>query len=67
MQKWRFLYTSHPTIKQAVTKTGALKPGSASKSHYIVTEGKDYSEALMNAKSEAKFKEKQLIGSRRID
>ena len=50
MQKWRFLYTDHSDIKKAVTKTGALKSGSNSKSHYIVTEGKDYSTCLTKAK-----------------
>jgi hypothetical protein len=66
MQKWRFLYTDFTSVKNAVTKTGALKSGKLSKSHYIVTEGKDYSTCLMKAKNEVKFKDNQLIGSRRV-
>ena len=66
MQTWRILYTSHPTIKQAVTKTGALKEGSASKSHYIVIDGKDSSDCLRKAKAECKFNDKQLYGMRRL-
>jgi hypothetical protein len=67
MQKWRFLYTDHSEIKKAVTKTGALKSGSLSKSHYVVTDGKDYSTCLQKAKTECGFKESQLLGSRRIE
>lgn len=67
MQKWRFLYTDHPDIKKAVTKTGALKSGSLGKSHYIVTEGKDYSTCLTKAKNECGFSENRLLGSRMIE
>jgi hypothetical protein len=66
VQKWRILYTTHPTIKQAVTKTKSLKEGSASKSHYVIVEGKDLTDCLSKAKAECKFKDKQLLGMRRM-
>jgi len=66
IQIWRFLYTSFPTVKQATTKTGALKEGKNSRSHYIVTSGLGYSDCLNKAIHECKFHEKQLIGARQI-
>jgi hypothetical protein len=66
MEQWRFLYTDFSDIKKAVTKTGALKEGKLSRSHYIVTEGKDYSTCKMKAQNETGFKDKQLLGARRI-
>ncbi|NDG33577.1 hypothetical protein EB118_26415 [bacterium] len=66
IQTWRFLYTSFPTVKQATTKTSALKEGKNSRSHYIVTSGLGYSDCLNKAIKECKFNEKQLIGVRQI-
>lgn len=64
MQTWRFLYTKEGSYDKATNKNGSLKRG---KSHYITTDGKDYAECLRKAKAEAKFNDKQLIGSRRTD
>ncbi len=66
IQTWRFLYTSFPTVKQATTKTSALKEGRASKSHFIVTSGIGYSDCLRKAIQECKFNENQLIGARNL-
>lgn len=67
IQSWRFLYTRHRSIKQAVTKTGALKEGRNSKCSFIVTDGKDYAECFMKAVQECKFNENQLVGARRVN
>jgi len=66
-ETWWFLYTKHKDIKKATNKNHSLKEGNASKSAYIITEGKDYAECLQKAKQECKFNDNQLIGSRRID
>ena len=66
IQTWRFLYTSFPTVKQATTKTGALKEGRSSKGHYIITSGIGYSDCLRKAMHECKFNENQLIGARKL-
>jgi hypothetical protein len=67
IQSWRFLYTKHSSVKQSVTKTGALKEGRNSKCSFIVTDGKDYAECLMIAVQQCKFNENQLIGARRVN
>jgi len=53
-------------VKQATTKTGALKEGRASRSHFIVTSGVGYSDCLRKAINECKFNENQLIGARNL-
>lgn len=60
MQSWKFIYTSLPNIKKALTKDSQPKPGVT---HYIVTTGKDFAECYGKARREGKFKESQLIGS----
>ena len=67
IQSWRFLYTCHRSVKQAVTKTGALKEGRNSKCSFIVTDGKDYHECFMKAVQECKFNENQLGGARGVN
>lgn len=66
MEKWRFLYTKHSDISKAVTKTGALKEGNASRSAHITVSGKNHGDCLTKAMQEAGFKEKQLLGSRKV-
>ncbi len=66
IQTWKFLYTSFPTVKQATTKTGALKEGKNSRCHYIIISGLGYPDCLKKAIMECKFNEKQLIGARQI-
>ena len=66
IQTWRFLYTSFPTVKQAITKTGALKEGRNSRSHFIITSGISYSDCLRKAIQECNFNENQLIGARNL-
>jgi hypothetical protein len=63
MQTWRFLYTTKPTIKKAVTKTGAPL---LTVTKFIVEDGKDYAECLTRAKNAANFNDKQLLGSRQL-
>jgi hypothetical protein len=57
---WRFLYTKEKSYKNAVSKTGSPKSG---KTSFIITEGKDYTDAYLKAKNEAKFNDNQLLGS----
>lgn len=66
MQSWKILYTTHKSIKQATTKTGALKEGKLSKSKFIVIDGKDSSECLFKAKNECCFNDSQLLGMRQL-
>ena len=63
MEKWRFLYTKLASYKKAVTKTGAPKSGTTK---FVITEGVDYASALKKAKAECKFKDDQLLGSRKV-
>ena len=62
-ETWKFLYTRFKSIKQATTKTGALKEGTFSKASFIITTGKDYADCLQKAKQECKFTDSQLLGS----
>lgn len=62
-ENWRFLYAK-TTMKNALTKTKSTNPKETA---YIIVEGKDYSDCLRIAMNNAHFKEKQLIGSRKLN
>lgn len=64
MECWKFLYTSLPNIKKAVTKTESPL---TKINHYCIIDGENYAECFKMAKGIFNFNDKQLLGSQKIN